>query len=178
MKSAITTLVCGLGLGFLVASSARAELLHVERLPGVAVPGNHDYCTQAAAASGAFERCFAPWQRGDRLDDNVYPFAQRVGEAWLISVNSAKANRWFWDASGRTGREQLDRLRRLLQQLTPGPRILVTHYPICLADGRRESVAHGLSDLKETVAVAAAGGVGLWLHGHRHRTQASSGLRQ
>jgi hypothetical protein len=30
MKSAITTLVCGLGLGLFVASSARAELLHVE----------------------------------------------------------------------------------------------------------------------------------------------------
>jgi len=156
-------------LGFAAEQRRAAELLQTERLPGLAVPGNHDYCTHHAADSGAFERYFATWQQGERLDGCTYPFAQRVGDTWLIGVNSAKANRGFWDASGRTGREQLDRLRRLLQQLSPGLRILVTHYPICLANGRSETFAHGLNDLRETVEVAAPGGVGLWLHGHRHR---------
>jgi 3',5'-cyclic AMP phosphodiesterase CpdA len=156
-------------LGFETEHRRAAELLQVERLRGLATPGNHDYCTRHAAASGAFERCFASWQKGERLDGCTYPFAQRVGDAWLIGVNSAKANRGFWNASGQTGREQLDRLRRLLQQLSHGPRILVTHYPICLADGRHETFAHGLNDLRETVEIAAVGGVGLWLHGHRHR---------
>ncbi len=155
-------------LGFEAEFRHTAQLLHVDHLRGLAVPGNHDYCTPAAAASGAFERCFAPWQQGERLDGTVYPFAQRVGDVWLIAVNSCKGNRWFWDASGRTGRDQLDRLRRLLQQLPAGPRILVTHYPVCIADGRREGIAHGLNDLRATIDVAAAGGVCLWLHGHRH----------
>jgi 3',5'-cyclic AMP phosphodiesterase CpdA len=155
-------------LGFAAEFRHTARLLGVDRLPGLAVPGNHDYCTPAAAASGAFEQVFAPWQQGQRPNGDAYPFAQRAGDLWLVAVNSCKGNRWFWDASGRTGREQLDRLQRLLAQLPPGPRILVTHYPICIADGRCEGFAHGLLDLRDTIDVAAAGGVVLWLHGHRH----------
>jgi len=156
-------------LGFDTELRRVAEILGVDSRPGLAVPGNHDYCTTGAARSGDFERHFAPWQQGTRIDDQIYPFAQQAGHVWLIAVNSAKGNRWFWDATGRTGNEQLERLGRLFQQLPPGPRILVTHYPICLEDGRPEGVVHGLRDLRETVAAAAAGGVSLWLHGHRHR---------
>lgn len=155
-------------LGFDAELRRVADLLRVGQRPGLAIPGNHDYCTIGAARSGNFERRFAPWQQGTRVDDHIYPFAQQVGDVWLIAVNSAKGNRWFWDATGRTGREQLERLRRLLQGLPAGPRILVTHYPVCLEDGRPEGIAHGLQDVRETVAAAAAGGVGLWLHGHRH----------
>ncbi len=155
-------------LGFDAELAVTARLLQVGTRPGIAVPGNHDYCTPRAAASGAFERIFAPWQTGEQIDGQLYPFAQRVGDIWLIGVNSCKGNRWFWDASGRTGKEQLQRLKRLLEKLPAGPRILVTHYPVCLADGRPETFSHGLRDLRETVAVAAAGGVSLWLHGHRH----------
>jgi hypothetical protein len=63
---------------------------------------------------------------------------------------------------------QLDRLARLLERLDGGPRILVTHYPVCLASGRRERRTHGLRNLPDLVAVARRGGVCLWLHGHRH----------
>ena len=155
-------------LGFDAEFRHTARLLGVDRLPGLAVPGNHDYCTRAAAASGGFERCFAHWQQGERTSQETYPFGQRVGDVWLVAVNSCKGNRWFWDASGRTGSGQLERLRRLLSDLSPGPRILVTHYPVCIADGRREGIAHGLLDVRRTIDVAAAGGVVLWLHGHRH----------
>src|SRR5579871_1191197 len=48
------------------------------QLPGLAVPGNHDYCTRAAMHSGHFERYFAAWQQGERVDEAIYPFAQRV----------------------------------------------------------------------------------------------------
>jgi hypothetical protein len=118
--------------------------------------------------SGAFERDFAPWQTGDRVDSELYPFAQQVGPVWLIAVNSCTPNLRPWDASGAVGPNQRERLRDLLRQLPPGPRVLVTHYPVCLADGRSEARWHGLRDLAETVRVAADGGVGVWLHGHRH----------
>jgi 3',5'-cyclic AMP phosphodiesterase CpdA len=136
--------------------------------PGLAVPGNHDYCTRAAAASGIFERYFAPWQVGVRLNGARYPFAQLVGHVHLVAVNSCTGNRWAWDAGGSVGPEQRQRLRQLLSRLDPGPRILVTHYPVCLASGRLERTVHGLRDLQATVQVAAEGGVCLWLHGHRH----------
>lgn len=158
-------------LGFGSEFARAARLLGVSEpdpLPGLAVPGNHDYYTTGTAASGLFEKYFAPWQAGERIDGAVYPFAQRVAGAWLVGVNSATGNRWTWDAAGGVDAAQLDRLGRLLARLDPGPRILVTHYPICLADGRRERRTHGLRNRDELVRVAATGGVCLWLHGHRH----------
>ncbi len=158
-------------LGFESETRRAAELLQVGSAllpPGLAVPGNHDYCTSRAAASGIFESCFAPWQTGIRMDGHVYPFAQRVGHITLVAVNSCTANHLPWDAGGSVGAEQLERLRQLLRNLDKGPRILVTHYPICLANGRPEKKVHGLRDLTDLVKVAAEGGVGLWLHGHRH----------
>jgi 3',5'-cyclic AMP phosphodiesterase CpdA len=158
-------------LGFEAELARAAALLGMgepDRLPGLAVPGNHDYYTPAVAAAGLFERYFAPWQEGERVDGAVYPFAQRVGPLWLVGVNSCTGNRWTWDAAGSVDAPQLNRLARLLDRLEPGPRILVTHYPITLADGRPERRTHGLRNLLDLVAVAVRGGVSLWLHGHRH----------
>jgi 3',5'-cyclic AMP phosphodiesterase CpdA len=158
-------------LGFEEEMARAASLLGVGRTdlpPGLAVPGNHDYLTRHEATSGRYEHYFAPWQQGERVDSAVYPFAQRVGPAWVIAVNSATANRLAWDASGRVGAEQLGRLERLLDRLEGGPRILVTHYPVWLADGRREKRLRALRDLDAMVDVCVRGGIGLWLHGHRH----------
>ena len=151
---------------------ARAEqLLGVNEpgaLPGLAVPGNHDYCTMTTMAAGHFEHYFARWQQGVRIDGEVYPFAQRVGPVWLVAVNSAVANRWPWDARGTVGEAQLQRLEELLKRIEGGPRILVTHYPIRVASGKREVKIRALRDLEDLVEVARQGGIGLWLHGHRH----------
>lgn len=158
-------------MGFEEEIARAASLLGIDQgegFSGLAVPGNHDYCTLGDMASGVFERHFLPWQGGERIDDAVYPFAQRVGRAWLIGVNSSTANRWAWDARGQVGAEQLGRLERLLDRLEHGPRILVTHYPVCLHDGRPEKRFRGLRDLDDLIAVASRGGVRLWLHGHRH----------
>jgi 3',5'-cyclic AMP phosphodiesterase CpdA len=158
-------------LGFAEETARAAELLGVgaaDALPGLAVPGNHDYTTHADVAAGHFEKHFAPWQQGERVGDALYPFAQRVDSAWLIGVNSATPNVLPWDASGGVGEEQLARLETLLARLDDGLRILVTHYPVRLADGCRENRWHGLRDLDELVDVARRHGVGLWLHGHRH----------
>lgn len=156
-------------MGFLSELERAAHLIGVDKeIPGIAVPGNHDYGTRKAAASGDFERVFRPWLQGERIDAETYPFAQKVGDVWLVALNSAKGNFWFWDASGRVGETQLERLRRLLAELPPGPRIIVTHYPLYLASGRPERHARSLRDATQVVKVAAEGGVKLWLHGHRH----------
>jgi 3',5'-cyclic AMP phosphodiesterase CpdA len=157
-------------LGFESEFRRAAELLCVGQsaIAGIAVPGNHDYCTPLAAASGAFERHFSPWQQGRRIGEHCYPFAQQVGPAWLIGVNAATGNRWPLDAAGSVGPEQLERLKQLLHGLEPGLKILVLHYPICLSNGQRESRRHGLRDLDALLPICRDAGVGLWLHGHRH----------
>jgi 3',5'-cyclic AMP phosphodiesterase CpdA len=158
-------------LGFEAEFARAAALLgvgHPDTPPGLAVPGNHDYYTPAVEASGLFERYFALWQHGERVDGARYPFAQHIGHLWLIGVNSCTGNRWTWDASGGVEAGQLDRLGRLLKRLDGGPRILVTHYPVCLATGQPERRSHGIRNLADLLAVAAEGGVSLWLHGHRH----------
>jgi len=156
-------------MGFPSELERAGHLIGVDSgLAGIAVPGNHDYGTRKAAMSGDFERVFEPWLDGQRVDDETYPFAQKVGDVWLVALNSAKGNFWFWDASGRVGDTQLERLRQLLAELSPGPRIIVTHYPLFLESGRPERHARSLRDGPEVVRVAAEGGVKLWLHGHRH----------
>ena len=158
-------------MGFEEEMRRAAELLGVGangQPPGLAVPGNHDYCSHAAMHGGHFERFFAPWQDGERIGGEVYPFAQRVGDIWLVGVNSSTANFWPHDARGHVGDAQLERLEKLLGSLEPGPRILITHYPIRLASGAPEKLFHGLRDLDHLVSVAQRGGVVLWLHGHRH----------
>src|SRR5262249_41135545 len=108
--------------------------------PALAVPGNHDYYTWRAVRIGDFEKVFSPWQKGERLDGHIYPFAQRVGPLWLVGVNSAGANLAFWDSRGRVGAAQIGRLAELLHRLPPGPRVMVTHYPLCLEDGKPETL--------------------------------------
>jgi len=136
--------------------------------PALAVPGNHDYYTRRAVRAGAFERVFATWQGGERIDGHTYPFAQRAGPFWLVAVNSADPTLGFWDSRGRVGKDQLQRVEELLRQLPPGPRVMVTHYPLCLASGAPERRWRRLRDAERLLAVAREAGVRLWLHGHRH----------
>lgn len=154
----------------------RIEYEEVERVlrpddgwpPALAVPGNHDYYTRRASRTGEFERVFAAWQHGVRLEGHTYPFAQKVGPLWLVAVNSADANMMLWDSRGRVGVPQLERLRELLTRLPPGPRVMVTHYPLCLATGEQEKRWRRLRDAYHLRELAAGAGVRLWLHGHRH----------
>lgn len=156
-------------MGFGEEVARAAELLNVATMPGLATPGNHDYCTKTAKREGHFEKHFAPWLVGERVGTEVYPFAQRVGGAWLVTACSAEGNFWPWDATGLVGEEQLARLEKLLARLEGGPRILVTHYPVVSSWGWPEFFLRRLRDLSELMRVAEKGGVGLWLHGHIHK---------
>lgn len=156
-------------MGFHEEAALTGGLLPLTQWPGIAVPGNHDYCTRTAQREEVFEQVFDLWQRGVRVDDARYPFACRAGDAWLIGLNSATGNLWPWDARGKVGKTQLGRLKRLLEELDgPGPKILVTHYPVVRPSGWREPVLRHLRDLDDVLRVCAAGGVAAWLHGHIH----------
>jgi 3',5'-cyclic AMP phosphodiesterase CpdA len=153
-----------------MAEAARRLGVGDESLPPVtAVPGNHDLYTVRAFHTQSFEKAFAPWQMGERVDEHTYPFARKVGHVWLIALNTAAANFWPWDASGRVGSAQLERLRRLAVKLDPGPRVVVSHYPLLTKHRKPEPRWHRLRDWRHARDVAAECGVSLWLHGHKHR---------
>jgi 3',5'-cyclic AMP phosphodiesterase CpdA len=137
--------------------------------PAVAVPGNHDYYTRRDERSGKFERHFAPWLEGERVGEHLYPFARRVGHVWLVCVNSSYPGLIGTSSRGRIGGSQLGRLVDLCRTLGPGPRILVTHYPLRDARGRVEPRSHRLADHRPALAAAKEAGVGLWIHGHIHQ---------
>jgi 3',5'-cyclic AMP phosphodiesterase CpdA len=159
-------------MGFEAEFAAASHALGVDDStlpPAVAVPGNHDYYTIHATKYRYFEKYFAPWLTGLRLTTDEYPFARQIGPIWLIAANSSTVNRWNWDASGAIGADQLERLRQLCQYLPPGPRVLVTHYPLRTAQGQIEPRIHRLRDHAAALAWAQEAGIDLWLHGHIHR---------
>lgn len=155
-------------------AAKRLQVGNANLPPAVAVPGNHDYYLASVVRDQVFEAAFQAWQQGIRIGSYTYPFAVRVGHVWLIAVNSARSTFWVWDATGKVGSQQRHRLRELLQQLAPGPRIVVSHYPICLANDRPEPRWHRLRDWKEMIAFGKEHGISLWLHGHKHRFYARS----
>jgi 3',5'-cyclic AMP phosphodiesterase CpdA len=159
-------------LGFSSEMTAAATRLGVTEAglpPGFAVPGNHDVYVGRSARDRLFEDAFAPWQEGQRVGGEHYPFARKVGHVWLIALNSAKPNFLLWDASGKIGAAQLQRFRELCSALDDGPRIVVSHYPLLMEGHRPESRWHRLRDWAQARDVAAECKVSLWLHGHRHR---------
>lgn len=136
--------------------------------PVIAVPGNHDLYTAGAFHRQTFEKAFAAWQTGERVEEHTYPFAQKVGHVWLIGLNSSKSNFWPWDATGLVGEPQLERLRRLVVKLDPGPRVIVSHYPLLTRNRKPEARWHRLIDWSRARDAAAECGASLWLHGHKH----------
>lgn len=137
-------------------------------IPGIAVPGNHDLHNHWSNHVGYFEKHFANWQKGIRVDDHFYPFAKKIGSVWFIGVNSASPTILPWDARGAVGKHQVERLKKLMGMLDRGSKILVTHYPHSLPNGKNESYFRKLTDRESLTKIANEYGVSIWLHGHRH----------
>ena len=130
-------------------------------------PGNHD----ALVARGAPDR-FAPWREwlGDGAEP-VFPAVRKRGPVALINACSAVPTA-PWLATGRVGREQLDRLAAILQDLAASElfRVLLIHHPP--APGvvsKRKS----LEDSAQLAELVKTHGVDLVLHGHGHEPAVS-----
>lgn len=153
----------------MTASALRLGVADTTLPPCICVPGNHDLYTFGARRRRVFEFAFSPWQVGERVDaEHTYPFAQKVGHVWLIALNSSTANLLPWDATGKVGSAQLERLKELCRTLDPGPRIVVSHYPLLTRGRKPEARWHRLKDWERTRDAVAECGVSLWLHGHKH----------
>jgi 3',5'-cyclic AMP phosphodiesterase CpdA len=137
--------------------------------PLVAVPGNHDYYTKRDVRRGLFEKYFGSCLSGLRIDDHCYPYARKFGHVWIIALNSSNPTRLNTTARGKVGYEQLQRLKQLCAQLDPGPRVILTHYPLLAHDRSVVSAQRRLSDFRNAMKAAQDCQISLWIHGHQHK---------
>jgi 3',5'-cyclic AMP phosphodiesterase CpdA len=132
------------------------------------VPGNHDSYVAAERATH-----LAAWREnllGDDASDatlaDAFPFVRRRGPVALIGVSTALPTLPFL-STGRVGKDQLDRLARILAALgrERAFRVVLIHHPPA---GRR-APHKVLTDAVAFRAAIAAHGAEIVLHGHDHR---------
>jgi 3',5'-cyclic AMP phosphodiesterase CpdA len=152
------------------------------------IPGNHDaYIATPPNRSWDY---WAPYMLGDRGEQDAvesngphacsggdrapvfdeYPVQWSRGDLAIVGVCSAVPTPLF-QASGRVGASQLQRLEALLTQLGKQGRcrvVLIHHPPV----DRGMSARRRLSDSRAFRDVLSRAGAELVLHGHRHRTAA------
>lgn len=147
----------GLPLEFQAADRWLAE----QAAPGSVtfVPGNHD--AYVAAGIEAMRSQLNRW-----LPDE-FPFARRHGNVLFIGVSTAVATPPFL-ATGRIGRDQLDRLTVLLDETREEGlyRVLLLHHPPSAGIVKRRKA---LTDTEDLQRVLYSRPVNLVLHGHGHR---------
>ncbi|MFM9849481.1 MAG: metallophosphoesterase family protein [Hyphomicrobiaceae bacterium] len=134
------------------------------------VPGNHDIYVRMWRDPGT-----ARWQdymrpnaegSGYGASGHPFPFVRRFGQIALIGVNSAIPTLPVL-ARGRVGREQLQRLGRVLDILGRERliRIVLIHYPPLPG---QSSPSRKLLDAEAMQQVLSEHGAELVLHGHNH----------
>ena len=126
------------------------------------IPGNHDAYVRVTAHR--FAEVWGSYLDGDAAPGGAFPSLRRRGPLALVSVSSAVPTPPLM-ATGRLGRAQLNRLERMLAQLSADEafRVLLIHHPL-----RSDSRAKRLTDSPELLAVLKQHGVELILHGHDH----------
>jgi 3',5'-cyclic AMP phosphodiesterase CpdA len=125
------------------------------------VPGNHDAYVRSAAAYP--QQYWGAYMRGDRSE--TFPFVRRRGPIALIGVSTAVPTPPL-SATGRVGRDQLQRLGDLLEQIARERLfrvVLIHHPPVPGANHFRRLV-----DAEPLREVLRKHGADLVLHGHHH----------
>jgi 3',5'-cyclic AMP phosphodiesterase CpdA len=129
------------------------------------VPGNHD--AYVRATRHRFALTFGDFMHGDAggaAQGAGMPFLRRRGPLALIGVSTAIPTAPLM-ATGRLGRPQLDRLDRILAELSTERlfRVLLIHHPL-----RSKAKYKRLTDSDQLLALLKRHGVELILHGHDH----------
>lgn len=131
------------------------------------VPGNHDCYTPSGHAEALVR--LRPWMSGDAPGETVFPFARYRRNVAIIGVSTGLPTPIF-QAWGKVGAEQLERLAALLEQTRAKgfARVVMLHHPPApgLAKPRK-----ALADAAALTDVLARHGAELVLYGHTHQLQ-------
>ncbi len=161
-----------------LASEFGAAREHLTRLGDARdvsiVPGNHDAYVRIAQSvswdlwSDYFESDDRDAAGAGSDPRDRFPTLRVRGPLAVIGLCSALPTRLF-DASGTLGEGQLERLERVLEQLSRGDlcRVISIHHPV--TQGATHS-RRWLRDAESLRSVIGRAGAELVLHGHNHRT--------
>jgi 3',5'-cyclic AMP phosphodiesterase CpdA len=148
-------------LGLPLEFQAADRWLKKQAKPGSVtfVPGNHD--AYAPGSLDALHEHFHRWLPDD------FPSATRCGNVLFIGVSTAVATAPFL-ATGRVGRDQLDRLASMLEETRAEDRyrVLLLHHPPSSGIVKRRKA---LTDSEDLARLLRRQPVDLILHGHGHR---------
>lgn len=127
------------------------------------IPGNHD--AHLARPQKTWDKHWHSYMQGDD-GSSEFPYLRRRGHVAIIGVSSAIPTTLFF-ANGRVGRQQLARLRSLLQRLQEEGlfRLVMIHHPPHMGATQWRKA---LSDAAAFRAVLKETGAELVLHGHGH----------
>lgn len=137
------------------------------------VPGNHDALVETPWEKGL--ALWADWMTPDpgaNAPQAPFPFVRTRGPAVIVGLSTAVPTAPGL-ATGRVGREQLERLKATLGSLKTRDafRIVALHHPITPgAVSRRKA----LTDQSELRALLAETGADLVVHGHAHEASLNS----
>jgi 3',5'-cyclic AMP phosphodiesterase CpdA len=128
------------------------------------VPGNHD--AYVHSGERAFLREWAEYLAGDKEAPHSFPFLRERGPVSLIGLSTAVPTPILF-ATGRLGRQQLDRLEASLAELGARDRyrVVLIHHPPA---GERPWLRR-LEDAESFRGIIAQHGAELILSGHDHR---------
>lgn len=136
----------------------------VAEVPSLAVPGNHDRYTRAAARDRRMER-FMPGLLPERD-----PLFRRISDRWhLLALESGRPR--AFSSAGWIGDRQLQEMKKHLSTLTAGDGLVVLcHYPADIPLDIPDHPGHMLEDRRALLDCLAACPVRtIYLHGHLHQ---------
>lgn len=166
-----------------LAAKQAIEPLTQRPLGFFSVPGNHDVYLSDAVHAQRFLRYFEPLNRlpegAEELvslrTDGLYPRVRRYpDDVAVIAIESARPNPQPWRSSGRIPEAQLAGLRAALLHpaIASSFKVVVTHYAPRLANGRPDSVNHGLTNADALLEILRPHARTCLLHGHVHHRYA------
>ncbi len=128
------------------------------------IPGNHDAYVHGSLT--AMRHIWNAHMSGDNGSEE-YPYLRSRGPLALIGLSSAVPSLPFL-ATGRLGRDQLDRFEHMLLQArkTHAATVVMIHHPPHVGGAR---CARNLTDAKALEGILQRIGADLVIHGHNHR---------
>ncbi|MEM7053594.1 MAG: metallophosphoesterase [Pseudomonadota bacterium] len=161
---AVTGDLCQIGLEQEMIEAADWLTSLREKAEVLLVPGNHDlFASDSIKAAHRHWSDFLHFSPGS----TSWPTQIDFGSVAVIGLNSSLPTAPLL-ASGKLGRELLQRLKSKLNQLNDRFRVIMLHHPPLPGLSNRRK---GLQDVKELAELLKQSGADLVLHGHLHRNQ-------